>query len=201
MKVIEGRNEGLDRDLHPLRCTSDGLTSVSHLKFYSFRVIIVLATVAAVVSAGCNPRRSDFSSGGLGVRRNDWERLHGRALVEDLASDVYKVPDQGALILSFHEGNCSMLERHHAPSAVSLDLARGESRQLIPNDSSLTRTYTSAPANLVDLYHSESLRTRFSKDVEWGGGGPGDFTVSYYNWSGVEGNGVEEFVIRIGNNP
>jgi len=41
------------------------------------------------------------------------------------------------------------------------------------------RACTQSMWDVVDLFHSESLKNRFSDPNYWPGGEPGDFTISY----------------------
>jgi len=193
----------LARPLGGQGAVSRGLLTLRNILF---TIIFPLAGACALVLVGCQSGSPDsstnFSSGGLGLGRGQWERVHGKALSQDSAYVVYRTSDQGVFSLNFGHSNCFSLRRSYGSASVPLDAARNESRDLIPTDSSLTRTYSSLTnsSTVVDLYHSESLKTRFSDDPNnWREGEPGDFTVAYYKWENDDK--VDEFVIRTGNNP
>ena len=88
-------------------------------------------------------------------------------------------------MLNFRDDNAGYIARNFK-EPVTIDVARDESKQLIPADSKLLVTYRSGSTIEVDLYRSETLKTRFGEDA-WHGGGPGDFIVMYR----VEGGTVK----------
>ena len=98
-------------------------------------------------------------------------------------------------MLNFRDDNAGYIARNFK-EPVTIDVARDESKQLIPADSKLFVTYRSGSTIEVDLYRSETLKTRFGEDA-WHGGGPGDFIVMYR----VEGGTVKSIIIATGNNP
>jgi len=169
------------------------------------RITLALSASVVLVVAGCNvaSHRSsaNFASGGLGLSRREWERRHGPALAQDSAEVHYRSQDGGSFFIGFVNGNVHSLRRFEA-KPLSLDEARNEANQLIPTDSSLTRTFTffANKEAVLDRYHSESLKSRFSgESSNWTGGEPGDFTISYS--TSAPDNTVDGFGIRAGDIP
>ena len=115
-----------------------------------------------------------FDSGGLGLARPEWERAHGRP-----QRDVGGFIDYegGRFNIAFMGDNVWRIERSWGDQgAVPLDAARAESRGLIPPDATFVRTYAARGDRTVDLYTSESLKSRFPAGP-WTGGEPGDLIV------------------------
>jgi hypothetical protein len=146
-----------------------------------------------------------YASSGIGLARADWERLHGNP-GRDTGGGFIEY-EGGRYLVRFADGNVAYIERIWGDrGAVPLDVARRESKNVIPADSKLDRTYTAKNGGMVDLYMSASLKPRFS-DIpsprggatlsKWIGGKPGNFIVLYRQ----NGGQVTSFVIDIGNNP
>jgi hypothetical protein len=78
-------------------------------------------------------------------------------------------------------------------------MVEAESKSLIPPDSQLVETYSpdGRPETIVNLYMSESLKSRFQTPELWNGGDPGQFIVFYDLFD----FGVSRMVINAGNNP
>jgi hypothetical protein len=150
-----------------------------------------------LIGAACQTRElSSQVSGGLGLSRPEWERRIGSAVNTD-SGYVYYHDTRGGFILNFMSGAAGYIKRTYStPSQMSLEAARKESRQLIPNDSKLIRVYN-APSGPVDLYASDSLKQIFLTDDYWIKGEPGNFIVSY----SFNGGLVDSFVVGLGNNP
>jgi hypothetical protein len=146
------------------------------------------------VMKGLRVFRPAFASGGLGLARSDWEHLHGRPVKED----EFVHYESGSLVVAFMEDNVWHLERVWGDlAAVSLETAQDVSQRFIPTDAHFVQRYTARGERPVDLYLSETLRSRFSAD-RWMGGSPGNFIVLYR--TRTDGF-VTSLVIGIGNNP
>lgn len=139
-----------------------------------------------------------YASGGLGLDRAEWERLHGGGRTADPV--MFFEYENGRFQVSFsgvRTGNVNYIERVWGDrNSVRIEEARRESRNFIPADAEFVRTYTSRGGSTVDLYKSESLKSRFSAD-DWTGGQPGDFIILYRNQTGR----TTTFIIGVGNNP
>ncbi len=138
-----------------------------------------------------------YKSSGLGLDRATWESSHGKAL-EDGTSFLRYENDKFAVMFSpSKSGNANHIERAFGDrNAVSIADARVESKLFIPSDAKFVRTYTSRSDSTIDLYTSESLKSRFSES-DFIGGKAGDFIVLYRNQTGK----VTTFIVAIGNNP
>jgi len=166
---------------------------IDHRCFLAGTALIIL------MAGACQPRvqtGQSLESGGLGLNRTEWERLHGHATNQDSGYSYYK-DEPGQFIINFMARRAAYIKRtYDDPAGVSLEQARSESQKLIPNDSRLIRTYY-ASAGPVDLYFSDALKPIFPTDDYWIHGKPGNFIVLYFFDHGI----VDSFVIGLGNNP
>jgi hypothetical protein len=143
----------------------------------------------------------NYQSGGLGLSRQAWEDRHG-APGQKIGGFISY--EGTTYAVAYQMDNVWHLEKSWGSTGVSLDEARAESKTLIPSDSQLQQTYTSANDQLVDLYTSEALKSRFPESQQlgsmtlsmWPGGEPGDFIVIYRR----TGDRVTSIVLGIGNN-
>lgn len=146
------------------------------------------------------PSAPAYATGGLGLDRADWERVHGEGKPDNPGSPMIFGYEGGKFQVQFsgvRSGNVEYVERVWGDrNAVTLDDARKESKQFIPADGKFVRTYTSQSGSTVDLYRSESLKGRFGAD-NWTGGKPGDFIILYRNQTGR----TTTFIAATGNNP
>lgn len=143
-------------------------------------------------------------SDGVGLSRSDWDQQHGSPTESDRYQSSY---EGGRYIAKFEDENIRHLEYTWGNNnAVSLETARSHAKLLMPHDSKFLRTYIPREARLVDLYSSESLKTRFISAAAlpgcefkspWIGGKPGEFLVLYR----MDKDRVTSIVIAIGNNP
>jgi hypothetical protein len=152
-------------------------------------------------SAQSTPQASlSLSSGGLGLDRAEWERMHGGGKSDNPDSTMYFGYENGKFVVQFSKlksGNVSYIERVWGDrNAVSIEEARSESKQFIPADAKFVKTYTSRGGSTVDLYTSEALKGRFAA-AEFIGGKPGDFIILYRNQTGL----TTTFIAGVGNNP
>ena len=135
-----------------------------------------------------------FDSGGLGLAKAAWEKEH-RETGKDILGPIY---DERYIII-FIGNNIQYIERQWSTNnSVTSEAVETESKNLIPADSQLIETYSpeGRPETIVNLYLSESLKSRFDADW-WIGGEPGNFTVQYNVLDGK----VTRMIIATGNNP
>lgn len=145
---------------------------------------------------------SSFVSGGLGLSQVDWEKVHTKTDLDYIAMGtgydrIYDVV--------FQESNVWYIERQWSTdNPVTPDVIKVESQGLIPADSQLVETYSpeGRPETIVNLYMSESLKSRFNSENSvtgnwWTGGESGNFTVQYNQYD----YGVTRMIIALGNNP
>lgn len=136
---------------------------------------------------------SAFASGGLGLNRREWERLHGPAVAKDSAFVFYRDAG-GECHVNFLHGDCYYIERTYADSVTaSLESARREVSGLIPADSVPVRSYAT-PEGPVDFNYSATLKSRRFNQSDWGNAKPGEFSMLYY----LEGSRVSGFMITTG---
>lgn len=142
------------------------------------------------------PQVETFDSGGLGLSKTEWEQVHTET---ELDYAPVGTGYDGKYDVVFQEGNVWFIERQwRTDDAITPDVVELESQNLIPVDSQLIETYSpeGRPETIVNLYLSESLKSRFSTDL-WIGGEPGNFTVQYNVYDGK----VTRLIITTGNNP
>lgn len=164
---------------------------------------LLLATILVVVSCGprCRDSAGRIQSSGLGLNRCEWEKLHGASEHKD--SMYYRYEGQRFLVhyLDGSRGSAELvadLIRQYPESAeVSIEVARAESKELLPTDASIVRTFE-ASGQTVDLYYSEALKDSFSDEYFWRGGEPGNCIVLYRPGHKAD---VGSFVVTTGNNP
>jgi hypothetical protein len=144
----------------------------------------------------------DFVSGGLGLSREKWEQMHTRGGIGP-TDDTY---DDGEYWVIFAESNnIPYITVQITQKKLSLEDARIIGESFIPRDSEFVKTYSPIEDYpepfpvIVDLYFSESLKSRFESDVWWIGGQPGDFIV-IYGWVSYDET-VDGITIATGNDP
>lgn len=144
---------------------------------------------------------SSFLSGGLGLAKNEWENAH-----ELTGDDVFGAIYDEKYIVAFQVDTVWYIEQQWTTeNALTPEEVEAESQNLIPADSILVETYSpeGTPETIVNLYFSESLKTRFNDEDSsfgswWTGGEPGNFTVQYNQYEGI---GITRMIIALGNNP
>ncbi|MEK6288512.1 MAG: hypothetical protein AABO57_22575 [Acidobacteriota bacterium] len=168
--------------------------SIIHRRwFLAGTALIILMAGACQSRVQSGP---SIKSGGLGLSRTEWERLHGHTTNQDSGYSYYK-DEPGQFIINFMGRGAAYIKRSYDdPAGVTLEEARKESQKLIPQDSRLIRTYN-ASAGPVDLYFSDALKPIFPTDDYWIHGEPGNFIVLYFSDHGI----IDSFVIGLGNNP
>lgn len=146
------------------------------------------------------PTESQYDSGGLGLDLSAWAKLHGVGKPDSPSSPMFFSYENGKFIVQYSKvstGNVKYIERSYGDqNAVSIEQARKESKSFIPKDAKFVKTYKSQSGSTVDLYQSESLKSRFSEE-SYIGGKPGDFIILYRNQTGK----TTTFIISVGNNP
>jgi endonuclease YncB( thermonuclease family) len=140
-------------------------------------------------TAMSSPTPVPYASGGLGLSRSEWERVHGAGTAADFGVEY----EQGRYIVQFQDDRVWYIERQWS-SPVLLEDAQAQGVQLIPHDSQLVQSYSpeNLPELVVDLYQSDSLAPLFAN---WAGGSAGRLEVV----CGVLPDGVGRMVISIGN--
>jgi hypothetical protein len=146
---------------------------------------------------GATPTQAagQFISGGLGLPREEWEAAHGRPERGDLFVEY----EGGRFIVGYSDGLVWYIERTWGPrEVVSLETARGASRELMPADARLSRTDNPSDDQVFDVHASDSLTARF-RPTAWNGGRPGTFTVRYRVRAGS--GQVTAMQFRLGDGP
>ncbi|HKA18132.1 MAG TPA: hypothetical protein VKN18_07425 [Blastocatellia bacterium] len=170
-----------------------------HLKTVVVRIqspLLGVALATFIIAACARGGHPGLQSGGLGLTRSEWQQLHGSAASQDSGYVNYN-DDRGRFTINFMDGNAGYIKRtYQEPTLVSIEDARRESRNLMPTDCTLIRTYQ-VSAGSVDLYSSESLKSFFPSDEDWLNGEPGQFIVLYFS----EHDFVDSYVVALGNNP
>ena len=161
-------------------------------------VLIVIGLTACGAATPSTPRPGDtpvgaaYASGGLGLSQQEWEKAHKQSE----ADSPYTKYDGDKYWIIFMDGKVWSLDRDYDEDEPVLDKARQEGKSLIPKDAELIESFSpdGFPELTVDLYLSESLKTRFDSDV-WHDDEPGTFMVIY----GVYDKKVGNFTIGTGN--
>lgn len=140
-----------------------------------------------------------YESGGLGLSKIEWENLFGSPKENDSLNPIYYSYEKGKYAVQFapiENGNVRHIEFHWGDkSAVSISDARTISKNYIPKDAKFKKTYIAKSESIVDLYESESLKNRFSK--EYFDEKQGEFIIIYRNQTGK----TTSFIVATGNNP
>lgn len=148
-----------------------------------------------------------FTSGGLGLSQAEWESVHGQGTPEVGTLVEYNLFSDGEyqFEVSFTAGNADTIGDYPLDGGtMTLDEARAESQKYMPSDSGLVEIYVDRGGLTVDLYSSESLKSRFTDTGgalgdPWINGQPGQFIVAYS--PAVDPGLYLGFVLGIGNNP
>lgn len=145
-----------------------------------------------------------LESGGLGLTKAAWEQLHGSGtqgiIGQAYENQKYDVSFSG----SESTGPINMLWVYYRPTGATLEVARAESKLLIPKDAQLIRQPNQQDTGVlyvVDEYMSPSLVGLYqpiqlgktSLDP-WKGAEPGTFYVMFKQFP----EGIPSFVINIG---
>lgn len=176
---------------------------------------LTLACVGATPSATPLPRATairlptptarvtptPYPSGGLGLRRDEWEDRRGPPGRSPGRLTIY---DRGRYGVAFAADTVWYIERTWGErSPVALELAREEGRGLAPADAEHLDSLETR-LRKFDLYRSASLADRFRQVGRaggavnpWLGREPGTFIVFYREQRGQ----VTELVVTTGDNP
>jgi hypothetical protein len=121
------------------------------------------------------PAAPPFASGGLGLSRTEWEKVHG----QPTRSSIFLEYDGGRLVVGLLESNVWHIERiWMRGEAVALEAARNDARSYLPSDANLTQSVDRGDGRIVDIYSSSILASRFASTA-WNGGRAGTFTIQY----------------------
>jgi hypothetical protein len=145
-----------------------------------------------------------LESAGLGLSKSEWDRLYMPTKTLDFTMGTEYEHKYDVMF----DGNSYRIERLFPNKHfLSLKKARTEAEHLLPSDSKLIRHYVmqDRDGTIIYLYHSKSLKKRFSPTVEllamtmsrWENAEPGDFIVLFKVFHGQ----VQRYIISIGNNP
>lgn len=135
-----------------------------------------------------------FSSGGLGLIKEEWERGHSQT-----GTDIFGPIYDDQYIVSFRDNKIWYIElQWSSASAISPHDADNLGGMLIPSDGRLLTVYSPSgrPETTVRLYMSDGLKERFAED-DFVGGEPGNFTVQYNTYE----SRVTRMIVSLGNNP
>lgn len=135
-----------------------------------------------------------YTSIGLGLGRAAFEAARGQPTGETAGFYDYG-PN---LSVAYFDGAVWHLEQMFGEPGIPVSDARALARLWLPQDAEFVETYTTRFGQLVDLYYSPSLITRFPSD-EWINGKPGDHIVIYRRDEGSDL--VFGIVVGTGNNP
>jgi hypothetical protein len=126
------------------------------------RGFVTLVLIATLITGSyiwadknCWFEKTRFSSGGLGLSRNQWEELNGKPIGKDSAEYRYESCD-GKLwyFVSFASCKIFSIRAYYSDTqSRTLEEARNKSRELMPEDSKAVFS--------DDAYSSESLKHRF----------------------------------------
>lgn len=138
-----------------------------------------------------------IQSGGLGLSLADWNTKYGKPGKDNSGFIDY---GDGKYTVVFMDNALWHLERHWGDKgALAIDVARGESKSLLPADAEFVRTYTAKGDRTVDLYSSKWLAGRFGPGFEWSGDAdPGSCIVLYRTDAAGR---VFTILLATGNNP
>ncbi|TAK21779.1 MAG: hypothetical protein EPO26_13465 [Chloroflexota bacterium] len=156
------------------------------------------------IAARANPSATaePFRSGGLGLFRDEFEAMHGRAL--RVTGPVVRYRG-GQVTVTFANDIVWFVEREWPSNELpSPDEARAESLRYLPADAAFQSYHQTREFRRYDLYVSDALLARFREAARnadpidpWISARPGTFIV-YYRDSGED---VGSFVISTGVNP
>lgn len=134
---------------------------------------------------------TSFDSGGLGLSKSEFETKHKETGPGYFMGTMY----DDNLTAAFRDDKIWYIEQQWANEITPEDV-EAISATLIPADSVFIETYSpnGRPETTVNLYMSESLKSRFE---QWIGGEAGNFIVQYKVFDGK----VPVMLISIGNNP
>ncbi len=149
-----------------------------------------------------------IESGGLGSSIQQWESRHGPPGKKAIIGTYYE--NERYEVVSFDSEPIQMIWVTYGDrNPVSVEDARFESKQLIPKDAKLLKSYKAVgeggdPTYTVDLYSSASLATVINALPElglgldrWKGAAPGTFQITISSYSFLQDK-VPSLVIFLG---
>lgn len=160
------------------------------------------------------PSAPGFASGGLGLTRTEWERLHGRGLeMPDPEGEVRKAQYEGTKYTVFYSDDdliTALIVEYPNDSIVK---ARAKSKEYVPSDTQVVKADLRAdPPENYDLCFSQWLSTVYPPGTSpwfgtsysdiWLGTSAGTFDVEYhlnYTNTGVP-KGTMSIFIHAGDN-
>lgn len=146
-------------------------------------------TVPALPTQSPNLPKSVFASGGLGLSRAAWQKLHGKG-GEGLFGAQPGKDGYNTEYLSTKSGELVGIIAKSYDPGVSIDKARAESRKLLPADVQPLKLNENVGGETYDTYLSQSLRDlvpagtpKLTPESEgpyiWNGLQPGAITIKY----------------------
>ncbi len=140
------------------------------------------------------PAAPPYASGGVGLTLAEWNQTHGQPTKTSILYEY----DGGKVLVGHLEGKVMHIERvWRGADVVSLDAARDEAKAYIPADSTLTQSIDSGDGQIIDIYSSPSLESRFGPTA-WNGGQAGTFAVKY-KFRATNDRMVTSAMFRLGN--
>lgn len=200
--VLQGAQPGSDEYQTLLSQHDRPVASIRRLSLMPIKL-----KEADIVKAPPKPRSAEelvtdqdgFVSGGLGLSRETWERIHIQSGVDSsFPEDVAYDYDDDEYWARFQNGYVRSLVWNNDDNPNTIDQARSKGVTLIPQDSQFVKAYVDEIATefILNLYLSASLKERFGPDA-WPGGEPGNFLVRYM----LQYGRVISISIHTGNEP
>jgi hypothetical protein len=154
-------------------------------------------TVTITATSAADQETDGVSSRGIGLDMPSWEDVYGKPTREDTLGLIYK--DGAFIVIPHGNNNIWHLERNwDEKEAVPFEDAKKLAQGFIPTDSTFIKGYELNISTRVEVFHSDWLATRYPEQMDWTGGSPGDFIITYTI------NDQEQtisFIITTGNNP
>lgn len=166
------------------------------------------AWLIVLTVASSHTLAAEVVSGGLGLSRNAWETKHGKADSQCPGGLPYTCYERGKHWVSYMSNYIWLMEVYVVPlpytsktRGIGIEESRSLSKQYVPADGRLVKTYRNESGSTIDLYMSESLKSLASvlpaRGLNiWSGGEVGNFIVIHSS-----GDSVTRIVIGTGNNP
>jgi len=170
-------------------------------------VLLLMLTLAACNSETGTSGPSTQSTGqiqgqGLGLSKADWEKLHGPGTPNAPGFPSFQYEKNQYQVIIAND-QVAQIERHWISQAVSLDMAKEESKKLYPADAKFIKSVvTASNKDNVEVFFSDMAKQAFASTSStiplWPGGSPGNFTVTYRQTANHQ---IESIVIVLGINP
>lgn len=163
---------------------------------------IVTNVAAETTSLASMQAVGPIQTQGLGISKVEWEKVHGLGIpiVQGLPSFQYE-QNQYQVIMA--NDLVAQVERRWLSQAVSLDMAKAESKKLYPADAKFIKSIvTATDKDNVDVFFSNMAKQAFASipvsTPLWPGGSPGNFTVTYRQDANHQ---ITSIIIALGINP